>query len=68
MQALEEPLHIGGEVERVGNDDDIELLREIEEFAGLHEKSRLRHARLCGGDLRRREVDAGFFCGAHLGE
>ena len=44
-------LDIGGEVQRIGNDDNIEAaVAEIDEFAGLDEKFGVGQAKACGGD------------------
>ena len=41
MKALKYLLHIGGEVQRVGDDDAIERFLELEQFSGLDVKLRL---------------------------
>jgi hypothetical protein len=68
VQLLEEPLHVGGEIQRVGNDDAVERLAEREGLAGLHKKLRAGHAGAGGGELAGGEIDADFAAGADPGQ
>ena len=57
VESFEEMLDVGGEVERVRDNDDIEAaVAEVDEFAGLHKKLGLRGAAARGGDLGGGEV------------
>ena len=56
--ALEQSLRVDGVVERFGNNDDVEWLRQIEVFTGLDVESRVGQASLGARDLTGSQVDA----------
>jgi hypothetical protein len=66
VQVLEQALHVGRKVQRVGNDDDIEFsligvrLSEVQQFTCLHMKPPFRHALPRRGDLRGSKIDPYF--------
>ena len=68
LQPLQQQLHIGGEVERVRDDDDVELLVQLEELAGLDMERGARHPPPGGFDLARGNVEAGFPRGVQPGK
>ncbi len=69
VQPLEQVLHIGGEIERVGNDDDIEAaVAELNEFTGLREEFGAGQAQAGGRDLGFRQINARLFPGAETRE
>jgi hypothetical protein len=71
VEPREKLLHVGGEVQRVGDDDEVEGSSPrggIESFAGLHLEAAVRQPGAGGGDATRRKVDAGDIAGAEQRE
>ena len=60
LQPFQQQLHIRREVQRVRNNDHVELLVEFGQFPGLYEEFALRHANPGRIDLGRGQIDAGF--------
>ena len=60
MQPLEDLLHVGREVERIGDHDDIEPLAELERLGRLHVELAVRGVSPGGLDLALRKVDPDF--------
>ena len=58
MDPLEDALDIGGEIQRFGEDDEIELPIELEIFACHDVEVTMRHARACGLDCLAGKIDA----------
>lgn len=58
MQALQELLHVGGKVERVRYDNEVEALPEVESLASLNVKFAGGAAFAGGGDLFLGQIDS----------
>ena len=68
LQTLEQQLHIGGQIQGVRNDDDVEFLVQIDQFTGRDVELGLGHTQARGLDLARGEIDASLAGGLDAGK
>src|SRR4051812_24453952 len=64
MQSLEQSLDVRDEIERVGDDDDIEPSRDLEEFTGLDEEGPVGQTLPGRGNLRGGKINSRLVSGA----